>query len=171
VINSIAIIDNGSGSFTFNAIGAQNITNYTWNFGDGSNEVNGSGMPGQLIHTFPCGEYTVTLTLNNDCGTVVATRLVSFDCAGTGIDNVSTLQKEISLYPNPSTSKVTIANKAHIRMKEINIVNLMGQTIYKNDKVNADQIDINTTGFTPGIYNVMINTDKGMVTKKLEIIR
>jgi hypothetical protein len=56
-------------------------------------------------------------------------------------------------------------------MKEINIVNLMGQTIYKNDKVNADQIDINTTGFTPGIYNVMINTDKGMVTKKLEIIR
>jgi hypothetical protein len=55
-------------------------------------------------------------------------------------------------------------------MKEINIVNLMGQGVYKNDKVNATQIEVNTTGFTAGIYNIMINTEKGMVTKKLEII-
>jgi PKD repeat protein len=146
LINSIAIIDNGDGSFTFNAIGAQNIFNYTWNFDDGSSNVSGSGLPGQVIHTFVCGDYNVTLTLNNDCGTVVATRLISIDCL-TGIDNISELQKEIS------------------------IVNLMGQTVYKNDKVNAEQIEINTTGFASGLYNVMINTEKGMITKKLEITK
>jgi hypothetical protein len=170
LINSIAIIDNGDGSFTFNAIGAQNIFNYTWNFDDGSSNVSGSGLPGQVIHTFVCGDYNVTLTLNNDCGTVVATRLISIDCL-TGIDNISELQKEISIFPNPSTSKVTIANKAHLKMKEISIVNLMGQTVYKNDKVNAEQIEINTTGFASGLYNVMINTEKGMITKKLEITK
>jgi PKD repeat protein len=171
LINSIAIIDNGNGTFTFNVIGAQNIDSYTWNFGDGSSMTNGTGIPGQQIHTFAdCGEYTVTLTVRNDCGEIVTTRLVNFECATTGIDNVSALQKEISIYPNPSRSKVTVSNKVNIKMKEISIVNLMGQSVYKNDKVNATQIEINTTGFAAGIYNIMINTEKGMVTKKLEII-
>ncbi|RYZ46945.1 MAG: T9SS type A sorting domain-containing protein [Sphingobacteriales bacterium] len=170
LINSVAIIDNADGSFTFNAIGAQNIFNYTWNFGDGSAEVNGTGLPGQVIHSFACGDYTVTLTLNNDCGTIVSTREVSIDCA-TGIDNISALQKEISIFPNPSKANVTIAHKAHVKMKEISIVNLMGQSVYKNDKVNAEQIDINTTGFAAGIYNVLINTEKGTITKKLEVIK
>jgi hypothetical protein len=170
VVNSIAIIDNGDGTFTFNVIGAQNIDSYTWNFGDGSGEISNTGMPGQQIHGYTVpGSYTVTLTLRNECGEVVATRVVTIS-APTGIDDVSALQKEISVYPNPSRSKVVIANKANIKMKEINIVNLMGQQVYKNDKVNAMQVEINTTGFAAGIYNVMINTEKGMVTKKLEVI-
>jgi hypothetical protein len=171
LINSIAIIDNGNGTFTFNVIGAQNIDTYTWNFDDGSSMVNGTGIPGQQIHSFAdCGEYNVTLTVRNDCDEIVTTRLVNIDCETTGIDNISALQKEISIYPNPSRSKVTISNKASIKMKEISIVNLMGQSVYKNEKVNATQIEINTTGFAAGIYNIMINTEKGMITKKLEII-
>ena len=170
VVNSIAIIDNGDGSFTFNAIGAQNVANYTWNFGDNSAPVSGSGTPTQQIHSFACGEYTVTLDLSNDCRDIQAHRLIKIDCP-TGIDNISALQKEISVFPNPSTTSVTIANKSHIKMKEISIVNLMGQSVYKNEKVNAEQFDINTASFAAGIYNVMINTDKGTVTKKLEIIR
>ncbi|MFA6057990.1 MAG: T9SS type A sorting domain-containing protein [Taibaiella sp.] len=170
VVNSIAIIDNGDGTFTFNVIGAQNIDSYTWSFGDGSNEINDNGMPGQQIHGYTVpGSYTVTLTLRNECGEVVVTRVVTIS-APTGIDDVSALQKEISVYPNPSKSKVIIANKANIKMMEISIVNLMGQQVYKNDKINAVQVEINTTGFAAGIYNVMINTEKGMVTKKLEII-
>ena len=170
LVNSIAIIDNSDGTFTFNVIGAQNIDSYTWDFDDGSSLINGTGIPGQQIHGFSVeGEYNVTLTLRNQCGEIVVTRLVKI-YPTTGIDNVSALQKEISVYPNPSRSKVTISNKADIKMKEINIVNLMGQSIYKNDKVNAVQIDINTTGFAAGIYNIMINTEKGMITKKLEII-
>jgi hypothetical protein len=170
LVNSIAIIDNGDGTFTFNVIGAQNIDSYTWDFDDGSSLINGTGIPGQQIHGFSVeGEYNVTLTLRNQCGEIVVTRLVKI-YPTTGIDNVSALQKEISVYPNPSRSKVTISNKADIKMKEINIVNLMGQSIYKNDKVNAVQIDINTSGFAAGIYNIMINTEKGTITKKLEII-
>jgi PKD repeat protein len=170
VVNSIAIIDNGDGTFTFNVIGAQNIDSYTWNFDDGSSAVNGSSIPGQQIHGFTVpGEYTVTLTLRNQCGEIVVTRLVKI-YPTTGIDNISALQKEISIYPNPSRSKVTIANKASIEMKEISIVNLMGQSVYKNDKVNAEQIEVNTTGFAAGIYNIMINTEKGIITKKLEVI-
>ncbi|RYZ32674.1 MAG: PKD domain-containing protein, partial [Sphingobacteriales bacterium] len=70
IINSIAIIDNSDGSFTFNVIGAQHIFNYSWNFDDGTAEQPGTGTPTQLIHSFAdCGEYNVTLTLSNDCST------------------------------------------------------------------------------------------------------
>jgi hypothetical protein len=172
LINSIAIIDNGDMSFTFNAIGVQNISSYTWDFDDASNNVDQPGSPTQLIHEFAvCGEYNVTLTVRNDCGEITATRLVKIDCNTTGIDNLSALQKEISVFPNPSVSKVTIANKAHIKMKEVSIVNLMGQSVYKNEKVNAEQLELNISAFSAGIYNVMINTEKGMVTKKLEVIK
>lgn len=70
-----------TGSFTYNVIG--NVANFNsittlansiiWNFGDGStsNQAN-------PIHTFNAlGDYTVTLAVTNDCGTVNYTQVVS----------------------------------------------------------------------------------------------
>lgn len=172
VVNSIAIIDNGDGTFTFNVIGAQNITSYTWDFGDGSQNVSQNGTPSQQFHTFStAGEYTVTLTLRNQCGEIVVTKVVLIDGTTTGIDNISALQKEISVFPNPSKTTVTISNRANIKMKEISISNLMGQNVYLNSKVNAEQLDLNISAFAAGIYNVTIETEKGKVTKKMEVIK
>jgi len=172
VVNSIAIIDNGGGSYTFNVIGAQNITSYTWDFGDGV-VTPGSGTPGQIIHTYAtAGNDTVVLTLRNDCGEITVTRVISTDgAAPTGINEVSGLQKSISVFPNPSSSKITIANSDKLILKSIGIYNLLGQQVYEAAKVNAAKYSINISDLADGIYNIVIDTDAGKVTKKLNVVR
>jgi len=171
LVNSIAMIDNADGSYTFNVIGAQNITSYLWEFGDGETQA-GTGMPGQIIHQYlNAGIDTVTLTLSNDCGSVVTTRIISTKGVSTGIGDVSRLQATISLFPNPSRSVVTISNTAKIKIKALNVFNIMGQKVYENGKINAEKYEMNISNLATGIYNVVIETEEGRVTKKLEVIK
>jgi hypothetical protein len=171
LVNSIAVIDNGGNTFTFNVIGAQNISNWEWDFGDGSNPVSGTGIPGQQIHPYTAaGEYTVTLTLSNECGEIVTTRLIKID-AVTGIDNISELQKELKLYPNPGKSQVTLSSyNSTLKIKNVAVYNLMGQQVYEA-VVSSDKHQLDVSSMAPGIYNVIITTDKGKATKKLEVIK
>lgn len=170
VVNSIAIIDNGDGSFAFNVIGAQHITHYAWDFNDGSSIISGPGMPGQQLHTFTApGEYNVTITIGNECGDIVTTRLVKID-GTTGIDNISALQKELRIFPNPGKETVTVAQTGDVKMNHIEVYNIMGQKVYAADvKTEKHQIDV--ASFASGMYNVLISTNKGKVTKKLEVAR
>ncbi len=171
LVNSIAIIDNGGNTFTFNVIGAQHISNWEWDFGDGTAPVTGTGLPGQQIHQYTtAGEFTVTLTLSNDCNEVIATRLIKID-ATTGIDNVSELQKELKLYPNPGKSMVTVSSyNGALKLKNVAVYNLMGQQVYEA-AASSDKHQLDVSSMAAGIYNVVITTDKGKATKKLEVIR
>jgi len=170
VINSIAIIDNSGGSFTFNVIGANNVDSFEWNFDDGT-IIKGAGLPGQQIHSFTQGGlYNVTLRIWNMCNEITTTRLVEVQ-GPTGIGSLSGLQKEIRLFPNPTKNKVTISSGSNLTMKTVGIFNLVGQNIYKNEQVNAGKLDVDVTAFASGIYNVIIETDKGKITKKLEVIQ
>jgi hypothetical protein len=174
LVNSIAVIDNGSNTFTFNAIGAQNIDNWTWDFGDGSPTASGTGLPVlQQIHEYnDPGEYTVTLTLSNDCKEITSTRLVKIEAAPTGIDNLTGLQKELKLFPNPGKSQVTVSSyNGSLKITGVEIYNLMGQRVYEASALKADKHQLDISALQAGIYNVVIATDKGKATKKLEVIR
>ncbi len=164
LVNSIAIIDNGSNSFTFNLIGAQYATGYSWDFGDGTT----ASGPGPKSHTYTTpGEYTVTIILTNDCGEVTATRLVA--SGSTGVDDLTALQKEIKVFPNPSNGLVTIANNSGIKMKSIAVFNIMGQKVYSTAQQQAEKYMLNVSGMAAGIYNIVIDTDKGAISKKLDV--
>lgn len=164
LVNSIAIIDNGANSFTFNLIGAQYVANYNWDFGDGATTTG----PGPKTHTYTTpGEYTVTVTLTNDCGQVTTTRLVA--TGATGIDDVTALQKEMKVYPNPAKDQVTIANNSGIKMKSVTVFNIMGQKVYSAAQPNAEKYTLNISGLRAGMYNIIIDTDKGVISKKLDV--
>lgn len=172
VVNSIAIIDNGGGSYTINVIGAQNVVNYHWDFGDG-NTQDGTNTPGQVIHQYAdSGAYTVTLTLINDCGSISVTRLISTTGpVTTGIDNVTGLQRSISIAPNPSKATTIVMASNDIKMKSIVVYNLLGQKVFAQENVNASKYELNVSSLSDGMYNVIIDTDKGQTTKKLEVVR
>jgi hypothetical protein len=172
VVNSIAIIDNEGGSYTINVIGAQNVVSYHWDFGDG-NTQDGTGIPGQVIHQYAdSGEYNVVLTLTNDCGSITVTRLISTTGpVTTGIDNVTGLQRSISIAPNPSKAATIIMASNDIKMKSIVVYNLLGQKVFALENVNASRYELNVSSLSNGMYNVIIDTDKGQTTKKLEVVR
>ncbi|WP_118950643.1 T9SS type A sorting domain-containing protein [Taibaiella helva] len=172
LLNSVAVVDNGDNSFTFNAIGAQHVTSYKWDFGDGSAPVEANGMPTQVIHAFTTpGDYTVTLTLYNNCSEV--TREVVIHIAGpppTGVNELDALRKDIRIYPNPGKETIVISHSGGVKLDQVEVYNLTGQRIMSIPMKGAQQqIDISV--LAPGIYNVMIGTEKGKVTKKLEVIR
>src|SRR5690606_24307987 len=68
--DSMIITAQGGMYFDFDVANPQDAYGYTWDFGDGTN---GSGK--QLSHTYTTpGQYTVTLTLENGCGTETLTQ-------------------------------------------------------------------------------------------------
>lgn len=163
LVNSIAVIDNGANSFTFNLIGAQYATSYAWDFGDGTTTTG----PGPKSHTYAmAGEYTVSVTLTNDCGQVSTNRLLA--TGSTGIDDVTALQKEMKVYPNPAKGRVTITSNSGIKMKAITVLSIMGQKVFRAEP-NAEKYMLDVSGFATGIYNIVIDTDKGMISKKLDV--
>lgn len=171
LVHSIAIIDNADGSYRFNVIGAYNITSYVWDFGDGQTQP-GTGTPGEVIHHYDtAGTYTVTLTLSNDCGDVTTSKIIKYGGIGpTGINDVNGIQNAFRVFPNPSKSQVTISNDNGIKIESISVFNLLGQQVYNKGNIHADKSLINISNLATGIYNVIINTEKGKIIKKLEVI-
>ena len=86
----------------------------------------------------------------------------------TSIDNP--LEDGITaLYPNPASDRVNIASSYEI--SRITIVNYVGQVVY-DAEINAERsLTLNTATYDAGVYIVKIETDNGMVTKRLAITK
>ena len=171
VVNSIAVVDNGGNAYTLTAVGAQHVSNWTWNFGDGTAPLSGTGLPGPQTHTYTsAGEYTVTLTLSNDCKEISITKVIKVN-AVTGIDAIAQLQQALTLYPNPAAKVVTLSTGHHpVVIKSVSVYNIIGQQVYQAP-VSNNQHQIDIASLPAGIYTMMIATEKGNVAKKLEVIR
>lgn len=171
LINSVAVIDYGGGDFVFNAIGAQNITHHTWNFGDNTGDLTLPGAPGQQMHSYAlAGDYTVTLTVGNDCGDLVVTKVLSTEGPNqTGIGNLTKLQRAFAVFPNPSNALVTIANNDDIEIQSVSVYSLVGQKIMTIEGINKSKVSFSVDGIAAGIYNVVVDTKLGTFTKKLEV--
>lgn len=173
LVGSIPIIDNGGGNFTFNVLGAAYIDDYYWDFGDGTTPTPPdwtAGMPGQVQKNFDTeGEYTVTLYVRNQCGTVSVTRKVLV--GGLGIDHLNELQRAMKVYPNPAQNIVHISNDLGLKINSIVITNILGQTVKTIDGVKDDKLSIDISSFSNGLYSLSIATEKGKVSKKMEILK
>jgi len=164
--NSIAITDNGNGAFSFGILGAQNIDSFFWDFGDNTGIIESDDTESHIYTA--SGEFTITVTMKNQCGEVVISRILVVGL--TSLNDVQGLANDLKMYPNPSRDKVTIAHNGGIKMKQVEIYNLMGQKVLSLVS-KEDKQDIDVSGLANGIYNVIIDTDKGRATKKLEILK
>jgi hypothetical protein len=156
-------------TYTFNVLNATYVTGYIWNFGDGSPTVTGA----MVQHTYANnGIYTVTVKLLGECAdTIGNARTVDvYDANGTGIIQIDNA-KELVLYPNPATDVVVIENKKDYRMKQVTLYSVVGQMLSTSAADSPDKHKVNTTGLASGIYTLRIETDKGTVIRKFEIMK
>ena len=73
-----------------------------------------------------------------------------------GTLNTATFEKNnISIFPNPSNSIVTV--KTNENIDSIEILDLLGKTVFQNSSVNNIEFKIDVSTFTKGVYFVRIN--------------
>jgi hypothetical protein len=164
---SINITSNGDGAYTFTVNNAQNVTASTWGFGD---QTSGAGSPVQ--HTYTAnGDYTITLNLIGECGDTVT--ITQTHNVGTvlGINQLSLSNDALMLYPNPAKATLNITNKSGLNMKKISAYNILGQLVYHTQANSKDNHKMNISGLASGVYTLKIETEKGVVIRKFEVLQ
>lgn len=110
--------------------------------------------------------YKVTAVHEGDCESPMSNEAcISINV---GIDNPAS--QTISIYPNPARTSVNI--KATRDIRNISLINFLGQKVYSKDVKGAGQYSINTTTFESGVYFVRFTTaDGNVVTERLTIAK
>ena len=114
------------------------------------------------ISNLPVGCYTCTVTDANGCS-VIATTCISF---GTKLDEAQA-SNSILIYPNPSNGIFTIS--ATTDNLEITIINTLGQTVKTETMKNSNQMTIDFSKMSKGVYYLKGKTINGTKLFKLII--
>jgi len=162
-IAGIQVTNTAPQTFSFNAVSPQNAVSYDWDFGDG--EHSDLANPS---HSYPTsGNYLVKLKILGTCGFLIDSTYIHI----VGIGEVKVDNSEMTIYPNPTTGQATIVNNGDLKMESIEVLNVLGQRVYKQKADSPQRHEISLGGIASGLYTVHILTDKGNVTRKLEIVR
>jgi hypothetical protein len=163
-IQGIQVTNNGQYTFQFSAVNPQYVVGYDWDFGDGS----AHSYDASPTHTYPnAGNYIVILRLSSSCGFFSDSSSAHI----LGINQLNVDNNEMTVYPNPAKESATILNRGALKMESIAIYNVLGQMVYNEKANNNDEHTLNLNGMAPGVYTVQIFTDKGTVSRKLELMR
>lgn len=164
--DSISVSNLADCGFEFGLVGADNVVSYTWDFGDNS-ATDTSASPS---HNYTSnGNYTVTVTVENSCGTETFSTTV--ECTGLGINNIDLNNSVLKLYPNPTADFVTIENLSQFNMETITVLNVLGQVVYQDAAQASFKHTMNVSRFSTGLYTVRIQTNGGVVTRKFEVLK
>ena len=141
-------IDNSGQIFVTN--GGLNGTIYSFNPDLTLSWANNVGI---LNHSGPALADNGTLVISS------STHVFAFEVSTLDLGNIST--NEFSIYPNPTVNYLFINGLNEY--ENVTIYDMTGQLIY-NAKVSNNQIDVRN--FQNGIYILIIETEKGIITKK-----
>ncbi len=145
--------------------------NLVWDFGDGT--FSSDENP---IHVFPWpgGTFTVTLTINNACGTFTTEGEVTVDLTNsTGLAEITGVDAGLAVYPNPSNGEFVVGyNAAENGELLIEVMNIQGQVVLEqaNHAINGlNQYNINLENISSGIYMVKTTMNDQVTIKKITI--
>jgi hypothetical protein len=74
-----------------------------------------------------------------------------------------------NLYPNPANDRVNITSSQ--AMTDITVYNYVGQVVHRSELSGANTLTLNTGNYEAGVYVVRINTENGVVTRRVTITR
>ena len=144
---------------------ANGPASYHWDFGNGisSDEQNPT-------YTYPnAGVYTVCLTVYDSTCQSSDSSCQVIDIA-TGVSNPLFAEASVLMAPNPANDYITISASG-LKVYAIELLNVLGSVLYRNEDFVNSLKRMSLAGFSEGLYLVRIETDKGVITKKLTIYK
>ena len=94
-------------------------------------------------------------------------RIISLTQPLTSFGNIST--EKIVIFPNPSSDLFTIRSKN--AFDNISLVNLYGQTIFRDHTANSGEYILDATQYPKGIYFIAVKSINGNVTNHRIVIQ
>jgi hypothetical protein len=169
-VDGILSYATGAAQFQFEASNPQHVVGYEWDFGDGS-PISTDPTPNHAYSSN--GYYMVVLKSNSVCADRSDTTYINI--LGVGIKNVDELANSITIYPNPNSAKILYINsKDESKIHNVTVTNILGQEVATLPATpmgkGTYQIEL-PSHLGNGIYSIKLETDKGIATKKLEILR
>jgi len=136
---------------------SDNADSVVWDFGDGS-AVSTEENP---THTYAeKGNYTVTLTAFNDCGTKSTTMIIDASI----LSNQNELNEKLNIFPNPVIDVLNVEFNSKSTIQEYRIISSTGKTMYKKNQLETSSIPV--SNWPTGIYFFVITTKSGEYSVK-----
>jgi len=84
------------------------------------------------------------------------------------LDNISSLSLQVKLYPNPTEGKAILEVEGLESEAEVLLFDMYGRHITKYIiSPSSNELEIDVTRFTKGVYNILILNDNVSISKKL----
>lgn len=169
---------NTQGNGIYNSNGATHMTDAQWQ--SFSNWCPGDVIDIRRIDLGPLTAGNHTFTINvpsavfaNGEGNIPLSLYLQGKTSGSvvGVKDISDISNFFNIYPSPTRDYITIDNAKNIPVKSINIVNMIGVTVYQNDKVISGKNTIPVDHLAAGIYLVQIRTASGTAVQKIQVIK
>ncbi|HTO16942.1 MAG TPA: T9SS type A sorting domain-containing protein [Edaphocola sp.] len=156
-------------TFEFEVIEPQHVIAYNWDFGNGNTSIDSKPE-----FTFPGdGNYLIKVLVSSACAE--RSDSIYVNIFGVGLNNLKELGSKINIFPNPNkTGVLNIASEKGIKINRITIYNLLGQLVNSFNVPDHERNEYQMmlpNELVNGIYNIQIETEKGLVNKKLEILK
>jgi len=119
------------------------------------------GILANLTPSFENTDYLSCFSINN----IVLYPDSTYDCDKTVNIKEYLFNQQISIYPNPTKDNLTIETNNINTQQRLEIVNLIGQTVYTSN-INSKKAIINTSAFANGLYILKLSSDKETVVRK-----
>ncbi len=105
---------------------------------------------------------------------IVASSVIQFGNAVlTSLDPLPELEKEFTVFPNPSNGLVEVKVQRTLPQASLTIVNTIGKVVEQYDNIrfagNTHQLDL--SHLPSGMYVVILSTQEGFASQKLNLVR
>lgn len=117
----------------------------------------------------------VKFVTTNDYGNNMYIDNINLSENATTIKSIDSNFSSVELFPNPTSSEtslqINLVNQSNVT---ITILNNVGQIVHQSASslnTGANEVNVDTRTFAAGIYNIIIASQDGSVTKKLSVTK
>jgi len=142
---------------------ASGANTYTWSNSVISNSI--SVSPTNSITYTVTGIDTVKGCINNPD---TATQMIYIKSCTTGLNNDATSNEQVNIYPNPNNGSFVIEPNSAIK-QTMQVYDINGKLVL-SQRING-KTTIDASSLNEGVYNINLQSNEGVVNKRLVIVR
>ncbi len=127
-----------------------------------------SSIPAQLLHVIPTGLSSLQGVKIGPDGRIYFVDYDTNAAYAVDITNVSVAERssDFNVYPNPSNGLVNIHSFDESRINSVKAYDVLGNLVYDSAE-NTSRVQLDLTKLNAGVYQLIINSNRGVISEKL----